>query len=281
MARPRPSAWHTLKAVVGRIGPDNLSLASAGMAFYALLAVFPALSLLLSVYGLVADPEDVGAQLTGFSAAMPSQVVDIIADQLTQVAGGGGGTLTISAILSFWFTLWTATRGTTALIQGLNIAFGRPEERNIIKKLAVSMGLTFLSIVGLSLLFGLVAVLPGVWKAAGLPSEWLPMAWARWPVLLLGMATYAGLLYRLGPSGRKRRGRVLTTGSMIAAVLQLSASAGFSWYVSSFGSYNETYGSVGAMVVLMLWLYLTAFTLLLGAEVDAELNGTRGSEERA
>lgn len=278
MTHRKPAVWRILKAVVGRIGPDNLSLASAGVAFYALLAVFPALSLLLSIYGLVADPEDVTRQLEEYSAALPAEAFEILTEQLSEVAGGGGGTLTVSAILSFWFSLWSATRGTTALIQGLNIAFGRPEERNIIKKLAVSMGLTVVSVIGLSALFGLVAVLPGVWAASGLPSEWLPMAWARWPALLLGIATYAGMLYRLGPSGRKRRARFLTTGALLAAVLQLSASAGFSWYVSSFGSYNETYGSVGAIVVLMLWLYLSAFTLLVGAEVDAELSGCRDTD---
>ena len=275
MARESKSPWAVLKAVAGRIGPDNLSLASAGIAFYALLAFFPGASLLLSLYGLIADPEDVSNQLASFAMALPTEVLDIVRDQLTQVAGGGGGSLTVSAILSFWFSLWSATRGTTALIQGLNIAFGVPERRNVVKMFGVAMGLTVALILGLSLVFGVVALLPAVLAATQLPIESVPMAWARWPSLLLGIALFAGLIYRWGPSRADRRGRIFTPGAIAAAILQLAASAGFSWYVSNFANYNETYGSVGAVVIVMMWLYLSAYVLLLGAEVDGELAGTR------
>ena len=275
MAPESRTPLSVVKAVALRIGPDNLSLASAGVAFYALLAFFPGVSLLLSIYGLIADPEDVSRQLASFSVALPAEVLDIVRDQLTQVASGGGGSLTIGAILSFWFSLWSAARGTTALIEGLNIAFGVSEQRNIVKKFAVAIGLTFASIVGLSLVFGVVALLPAVLAATQLPIESLPMAWARWPMLLVGIALFAGLIYRWAPCRTNRRGRIFTPGAISAAVLQLAASGGFSWYVSHFANYNETYGSVGAVVIVMLWLYITAFVLLLGAEVDGELAGTR------
>jgi membrane protein len=273
LSNARRSLFSVLIPVVRRIGPDNISLASAGVAFYWLLAVFPAMSLLLSIYGLVADPDDVARQLTAIAAGLPDEVHAIIEAQLAQVAGGDGGALTVSAVLSFWFTLWSATRGTTALMEGLNIAFGVRERRNVFKKLAVALSITFCLAIGLSAVFGIVAVLPGVLVATGLPVESVPMAWARWPLLWVGIALFAGLLYRWGPCGRRRLGPVFTPGALAGAAMQLTASGGFSWYVSNFGSYNETYGSMGAVVIMMLWLYLSAFVLLVGAEVDSELSG--------
>ena len=285
MAQPprtkRPRLVAVLRAVGGRIGSDNLNLASAGMAFFALLAIPPALAAMLSVYGLVWDPEDVARQLAFLSDGLPPEAFGVLADQLLQVSEGRDGALTVGAVVSFLFSIWSSMKATTALMGGLNLAFGVSERRNVVATTLRSMVVTAAFIVGMSLALALVAVLPAVLVALGLPDDAVPLSWTRWPLLFVGVALAAGQLYRWVPDRSPRPAGLLTAGAWTATTLWVLASLGFSWFVRSFGHYNETYGSVGAVIVLMLWLYLTAFVLLLGAEVDAELSGTRSGDRPA
>ncbi len=265
-----------LRRVAHRLGPDGLSLASAGVAFYALLALFPSLTALLSIYGLVADPEDVAAQVRGLQAVFPSEVLRLIEGQLARVAGGTGEALTLGALLSLAFTLWSANRAATAFIQALNIAFQVRETRNVVRKTVLSLALTLCSILGLAAAVALVAGVPGVMAFLGASEasdRLLPIL--RWPVLMLVICAFSSMLYRWGPNRKPNHRYFFTVGAGAAALMQLVASSGFSWYVSSFGNYNEVYGSVGAVIVVMLWLYLSAFAVLVGAEIDCELEDDR------
>lgn len=272
-ARPTPLAL--ARAVASRISNDHLTLVAAGVAFYALMALFPALAAMLGIYGLVADPALISDQLGAVAEVVPTEVSTLVEQQLTELASGHRGTLSLSVGATLALSLWSATQGTFAFMRGLSIAFACPDKRGMVHQYAVALLLTAGVIVGLLVVISLVAVVPAVLAGFGLPLGGGMWGWTRWPITVLVVAGIAGQLYRRGPDHADRPQRALTVGSLSAGVLQLVGSAGFSWYVGHFGSYNETYGSMGAVVVLMMWLYLFALVLLIGAEIDAAWSGIR------
>lgn len=250
---------------------DNLGLLAAGVAFYAMLAIFPIIIALVTIYGLVADPSHVAGQLEPVAKVLPGEAANLLTDQLSAVAGASGGSLTLGLVISLLAALWAASGGVSALITGINAIHDQEEERGFVKLKALSLGLTFGGLLVAIAAMLLVAAFPAVvtrlhWGAAGrVGAEVL-----RWLVLAALIGVALSVFYWVGPSHRSRW-RWLSAGAVTALIIWVLGSMAFSFYVSNFGSYNKTYGTLAAVVILMLWLYLSAYIILLGAEVNAVL----------
>jgi membrane protein len=269
----RGRAWRDVgKRTAGEVKKDRLSLVAAGVAFYAFLALFPAIAAIVSIYGMVANPADIQQAVQGMRGMLPTEVVDIVSRQMSSIASASGAALGLSAIISLLLAIWSTTKGTKALMEALNIAYNEREERGFVRLNAVALLLTLGAIVGLILAAVLVVAFPALVGALGLPDTLATViSWARWPVLALALMVGLALFYRYGPSRAAPRFRWVSWGAVAATVLWLIASGLFSFYVSNFGSYNETYGSIAAIVILLMWFYISAFVILLGAEMNAEM----------
>jgi membrane protein len=273
--RPRElgaRGWRdTLVRVRREAKRDNLSIVGAGVAYFAFLAIFPALGALVSLYGLVADPAQVEQQVSSLRGVLPAAAVDLVGSQLHRLAGGSTGALSWGLALSVALALWSANKGVKALVQGLNIAYDEDEDRSWIKRVATTLGLTLGGIVAGALAIALVVALPAVLGFVGLGSSArLAVEIVRWIVIVALLIVALAVVYRFGPARDAPRWRWISPGAVVAAVLWLIGSVLFSIYVSRFGSYAETYGALGAVVILLIWFYLTAFVVLLGAELNAE-----------
>lgn len=261
------------------VGADNLGLVAAGVAFYALLAIFPGIAALVAVYGLVADPAAVSRQVESFSG-LPDEARGILTDQLAHLSAQPSTTLGLGFALSLLLSLWSASKASSALMGAMNIVYDTEEGRGFLRFQLVALAFTLASVLVGVLAIGAVAGVPAAlaflplgpiarWVAAALP--WLVIAGAFLALL--------AALHRYGPDRRGGRWRWITPGSLLTTVLWLVASAGFSLYVARFGSYNETYGSLGAVVVLLMWLWISAYLVLLGAELDATLERTSRADD--
>lgn len=264
--------WRDVAARVARQqGEDNLSIVAAGVAFYGLLAIFPALTAAVSLYALVADPAQVEQQLQSVSQLLPGQVQQMISTQLSRVVSSSGGALGVGVIGGILVALWSASKGTKSLLTALNIAYNEAEDRSFIRFNAIALGLTLVLIVGALVAIGLVVALPVALQALGLGGfAATAVSLARWVLLGLGVIAALAVLYRFGPSRTPAQWRWVTPGSITAMLLWLITSILFSLYVSNFGSYNATYGALGAVIILLLWFQLTAYIILLGAEINSE-----------
>jgi membrane protein len=273
--RPREiptSGWgDVLRRVNTRLGKDHISIVAAGVAFYGMLAIFPALAALVSIYALVADPADIQNQMSAVQGAVPEEVYSIITRQLQQIAGQSSGALGVGVVISILFALWSAAKGTKSLIIALNIAYNEDEKRGFIRLNAVALLLTLAAVLFVIVTLGLIAALPALLGNLGLPSSMeILVSLARWPLLAILVMIGLTVLYRYGPDRDQPSWRWVSWGALTATVLWLIGSALFSLYVANFGEYNETYGALAAVVILLLWLYLTAYVILLGAELNAE-----------
>ncbi len=269
-----PSGWKdVLLRVWRRITDNHLDLVSAGVAFYGLLALFPAIAAMVAVYGLVSDPAQVSAQLSSLRSVLPPDAYQLLDAQLRDlVSANSGKALGAGLAGAILLSVWVATRGTKSMIIALNIVYDEDEKRGFLHLNAVAFAITLFLIILSVVVIGLIVVLPVVMTFIGLGgmADTLVLA-LRWPVLAaLGVATLA-VLYRYAPSRHEARWRWVSWGSGLAIAVWLGASGLFSFYVSHFGSYNATYGSLGAVVVLLLWLYLSAYVAILGAQVNAEM----------
>ena len=286
--REIPAAgWRdVLWRVKDEMAKDNLSLVAAGVAFYALLAIFPGIAAVVSIYGLVVDPQTVSDQLAATSQVLPQETRGIIQEQLTRVTSSASTALSLGAIVSLLLALWSANKGTQSLISALNIVYDEPEKRGFVRLTLISLGLTLGIILFLIVGLAAIAAMPALFGNLGLPDGIQQLAsWLRWPVLGLAFVIGLATLYRFAPSRHEPRWRWVSWGAVLATIMWLIGSALFSWYVSNFGSYNETYGSIGAVAVLMMWFWLSALIVLLGAELNAEMehqterDTTRGGEQ--
>jgi membrane protein len=251
------------------IGEDRILAVSAGITFYSLLAIFPAVAAFLAVYGFFADVGTVQSHLASLAGILPSGALDVIGDQVRRIASKGGSTLGFAFAVGFLASLWSANAGTKALIDGLNIAYGRPESRGIIKLNLISLGFTVGGLVCVLAAFGFVVIAPLMLRYVGLgDAAQTVITIGRWPALLLIVLLALAVLYRYGATPRGATWRWITPGSAVAALLWLLASAGFSFYASHFGSYNETYGSLGAAVGFMTWIWISTIVILIGAELN-------------
>ncbi|CAN5684011.1 YihY/virulence factor BrkB family protein [soil metagenome] len=257
-------AWKEAKA-------DHVPLLAAGVAFYAFLALFPALIAAVLVYGLVSDPAQVQQQIESFASALPDDAKALITDQLTEIAGGKKSSLGFGLAVSLLGALWSASGGVMGLIKATNIAYDEEETRGFVKLRGLALLLTLGAIVFIAVAIALVAVLPVVLDAVGLGGVGAVLIGVgRWVGLVLAVMAALAVVYRVGPDRDAPQVRWVSVGAVVATVLWVIASVGLSIYVSNFGSYGKTYGALAGVVVLMLWLFVSSFIVLFGAEINAE-----------
>ena len=268
-----PKGWKDiLFRVKDELASDNAGLIAAGIAFYGLLALFPAIAALVALAGLITEPVVVANQLDSLVATLPPSASEIVMGQITSVAGADEGGLGIAALIGLLIAIWSASKGVDTMVTGLNVAYDEEEERGFIKRKLVVLGLTLALLVGLLLGLGVTAAIPGLLAYLGdYPLLETIAQWARWPILLMLAALGITLLYRWGPSRDPAKWRWLTPGSIVATLLWVAGSFAFTFYVENFGSYNETFGTLGGVVILLTWMWLSAFVILLGAELDSEM----------
>jgi membrane protein len=249
---------------------DQVPLLAAGVAFYAFLAIFPALIAIVSIYGLFADPSTIANQLNSLTAALPDEAAQIITDQVTTLSSRRQ-TLGISLLLAVLIALWSASAGISNLLTAINVAYDEEEKRGFVKKRLMSLGLTLAAIVFMVIILALVAVLPPLLKAVfGTGALRWVLQILGWLVMVILVAIGLAILYRLGPDRDAPRMKWVSVGAVVATFVWLVASIGFSIYTSTFGNYAKTYGVFAGIVVLLFWLWLTMYAILLGAEINAE-----------
>ncbi|MBA1159328.1 YihY/virulence factor BrkB family protein [Microvirga sp. Marseille-Q2068] len=260
--------WRTYE----EFSQDRIMSVAAGVTYYALLAIFPAIAALVSIYGLFADPVTIQDHLNALSGVLPGGAMEIIGEQVKRIASAGGGKLGLSFIIGLVISLWSANAGMKAVFDALNIVYDEEEKRSFLWLNAQSLTFTLAAIAFVLVALAGIVVLPVVLDFVGLGAavEWL-LSLARWPILLAVVVAGLAVLYRYGPSRDKAEWKWVTPGGIVAAVLWLAGSMLFSWYVSNFGSYNETYGSLGAAIGFMTWIWLSSVIVLLGAEINAEM----------
>ncbi len=268
---PARGWWDIAKRAVMEAGSDRLLTEAAGVTFYTLLALFPGIAAIVSLYGLIADPATVADHLGALSGFVPGGGMDIIKEQVTRITSKEETTLGLSALIGLALSLWSANQAAKGLFDALNVVYEEKEKRSFIRLNLVSLTFTLCGILFAVLAMGAVIALPVVLNAIGFGSTTdTLLRIARWPVLLLGIALVLACLYRWGPSRAEARWRWVTWGSAFAAIAWLAMSLGYSFYVENFGTYNETYGSLGAVIGFMTWIWLSAAVILFGGELNAE-----------
>jgi membrane protein len=261
-----------LLRVKDEVTKDNMSIVAAGCAFYALLALFPAITAMVSTYGLVADPADVERHMQALAGVVPGDAFAIIRDQTHAVAAGGETALGWGAALALVLALYSASSGVQTLFTALNIAYEEDETRGFLAFYLTSFAFTLAAVLGIALALGVLVGVPAA--LAFLPvspvTEWV-VRLASFAILLVIVVGGISAIYRFGPSRAPADWRWLTPGAIAATVLWLLASFGFSWYAANFAGYNETYGALGGVIALLMWLWISAYVVLLGAELNSEL----------
>lgn len=251
---------------------NNLSIIAAGVSFYGMLAIFPGVAAFVSVYGLIQDPANVVSQMESLSGVVPPDVISTVTGQMSQVASRPQGALGFAALFTLALALWSARKGTTALMVALNVVYAERETRNFLVKIAVSLALTLAIVIGLGAIALLAAGVPLLLAALGF-NDWI-VAIGRGVGLggaaLLLMTGIAGL-YRYAPSRRPPKWRWVMVGAAVVTVFWILGSLAFSVYVAFSDSYSATYGSLGAVVVVLTWLYITVLIMLVGGELNAQL----------
>jgi membrane protein len=268
-----PRGWKDiLLRVYTNIGDDRVFLVGAGVTFYSLLAIFPAIAAMVALYGFFADPSDITKQVDTLSGVLPAGAIDVIRDQLNRLVSQGQTKLGLAFLVSFAISLWSAKAGMKSIFDALNIVYKEREKRGFIKLNLVALAFTVGAILFVLVVLGAVIVLPAVfsWMGAAGPQALITKI-ARWPILLVIIAIGLAVIYRYGPSRSETQWRWITWGSAFAAVVWIVVSILFSWYAQNYGSYNKTYGSLGAVVGFMVWIWLSTAVVLIGAELDAEM----------
>ena len=269
---PKKGWKDILLRVKDEIGKDHVGLIAAGVAFYGLLALFPAVTAMMALAGLILEPTQVTAQLETVTELMPQEAAQIVLDQAVAVTGSENTGLGLAFILGLGIAIYSASKGMASLMEGLNIAYEEDESRGFIKRTAVTLVLTLFLVVGLIL--GLIAALavPALLDYVTLP-DWMEnlLALSRWVILALMTVMGLSVLYRFGPARADAEWKWLTPGALLACVIWMIASVGFSIYVSNFGSYNESFGSMAGVIILLMWLWISAYIVILGAELNSEI----------
>lgn len=260
--------WRTALQVID----DRVEAVAAGVAFYTLLAIFPGITALISIYGLFSDPSAVVEHIRVLGGILPDSAVQLMGDQMRRVAAQPQDRLGFGLAFSLGFALWSANLGMKAMFGALDVAYGEREDRSFVVFTLVTLGFTLVAILFTALMLAALALLPVALDLLnlGLVAEQL-ISLGRWPLLMVLVALGTSILYRYAPSRRSAKWRWVTPGGCLATLVWLAGSLGFSWYVSNIAAYDRTYGSLGAVVVFMTWIWISVMIVLVGAELNAEL----------
>jgi membrane protein len=255
-----------------KIFEDRLMALASSVVFYSLVALFPAIAAGVSFYALFSNPVTIARHLSIVSDIVPAGVLDMVRAEIGRIAARSDGRLTFGFLVSLSIALWSANAGIKSLIDALNVIYDETEKRGFIQLNAESLLFTVCAIAGALVAVAAVVVFPLVLASLGLTSFDKPLiAFVRWPVMFVMMIVALAVLYRYGPSRRAAKWRWLSVGSVFAALAWLAMSSVFSWYLAHFANYDATYGALGAAVGLMMWMWLSAIVVLVGAELNAEI----------
>ncbi|HEX4555097.1 MAG TPA: YihY/virulence factor BrkB family protein [Xanthobacteraceae bacterium] len=275
----RPAWWVRVWRIYGNIGKHRVVALAAGVTFYGLLAIFPALAALVSLYGLFADPATIASHLQTLAGVLPAGALEVIADQINRVAAQQNSTLGVTFLTGLAVSMWSANAGMKSLFDALNLVVEEEERRGFFRLNAISLAFTLGAIVFVLLALGGMMVVPLALRHLGVPdTPAILVKVLRWPLFFVVVALALAVLYHYGPSRREPTWRLITWGSVCAALTWLAVSILFSWYAENFASYNATYGSLGAVIGFMIWMWLSTIVILLGAEIDAELERPIGQD---
>jgi len=263
--------WRDIfRRVKHKVAEDNLSIITAGVAFYGFLAIFPTMAALVSIFGLITSPVELQTYLHTAENFLPSEAMDLIRNELQRIIDAQGSRLGWGVVFGTLLGLWSAVRAMTAMFTATNVTYDEKEKRGFIRlrvtALSMALGAILFVIVSLGLIVGLPLPSVLIGKTATPIIKYL-----RWPLLAGCCIVFLAMLYRHGPSRREPKWRWVTPGAIVATILWLVGSALFSFYVTHFASYNVTYGSLAVVVILMIWFYLSAYSILLGAEINAQM----------
>ncbi|MDN5849647.1 MAG: YihY/virulence factor BrkB family protein [Nitrococcus sp.] len=265
------SGWRDIAVRVwNNVFDHNILILAAAVAFYAFLSIFPALVAIVSIYGLIANPDDVQQQFSHYGGILPEEARTLISQQLRRITASASSTMSWGLVLGLLFALWTATQVTKAFITALNVVYAEKQKRGILQFNQLALLMTFGGIILAVLALALIVVLPIVLNTLSLPAALSTLlSYLPWLLLAGCFILWLTVLFRYGPSRNEAQWNWVSLGSIATTVLWIIASILFSFYVSNFGQYNTTYGSIGAIIILLLWFYVTAFAVLLGAELNA------------
>lgn len=269
---PPRDAWSFIYAVTMRAAHDNMTLVAAGVAFYLLLAIFPALLMFVSIYGLFLNPQAAAEQAAAATAILPDEAAALIKDVLVRLAARTNADLNVTALISLLVATWSARNGVAALMTGVNIANDTAETRGYAELQLLSIALTIAALLGVAVAMTVISVAPVLLSVSAPPefvNSWL--LWSRWPILFVFAYGAITLLYKLGPARVLHNWRFFNLGAATATTLWFVGSLGFSAYASRIASFDTTYGSIGAVVILLFWFWFSALFVLIGAEIEAEL----------
>ena len=260
--------WAVLLEIYQAIAADRLIAVAAGVVFYALLAIFPAITAFVSLYGLFADAGTIQTHVSLLSNVLPAGGLEIVQEQISRISGRSSG-LGVGFVVGLIIALWSANAGVKAMIDALNVIEGHDERRSFVRLNLLSLTLTLAAIAFLLAALGAVVAFPLIMSAFGLKDVTSAATWLiRWPLLLVMIMAALSVFYRYGPSRPVPRRRWLTPGVVMASFAWLAGSAALSLYLSNFADYNATYGSLGAAIGLMMWMWLSAVVVLVGAQID-------------
>ena len=270
--QPRRRNWGERLARVWRaLARHNISIMAAGIAYYAMLSIFPGMSALVLTYGLVADPLTIAHHVSALTGVLPNEALKLLSDQLNVLISAPAEKLGIGLIVSVLIAVWSATSGTSAMMNALTIASEGKEERGLLHFYGLSIGLTVSGVVFVLLALVLIAGVPAAVNHLSLPPVWQEILRSiRFPMLAVLAFLGLGTLYRLAPHRKRPGWDFWRPGTISASLLWLAGSTAFSFYAARFGSYDRTYGSLGAVAILLVWLYVSAYIVLAGAELNGE-----------
>ena len=265
--------WDVLWRVKDQLDADNVSIVAGGLALFALLAVFPSLAAAVAIYGIIASPDAIAAQMQAFTGLLPPATVEILQNQLNQLVSQRDETLGIGVIVGALLAMWSARKGMVALITAMNVAYNEHDRRSFLVRTLMSLAFTICGVLGfvVMVLIGVaVPVVLAFFPLGNSTAQWVLLG-VRWALLWVIAVFALSILYRFAPHRARPRWEWVNAGSLIAATLWLLSSVLFAIYVRNFNSFGEAYGAIGGVVVMLMWFYVSAYVVILGAEINSEL----------
>ncbi|MDT7952259.1 MAG: YihY/virulence factor BrkB family protein [Acetobacteraceae bacterium] len=279
---PPPGVWPLTKRVLSEVSNNDLMTQAAAMTFYTLLSIFPAMAMLVSLYGLFADPKTISEQVNNLGMVLPGGGMELLTTELKSLTSSTNSGLGWAFVIGLATSLWTSNQAMKSMFNALNQVHDVKEKRSFIVLTALTLLCTAGTVLFMAVALAGVIVIPAVLAFVGLgPILDVVLFWLRWPLLLVGLGLLLAVLFRFGPCRTKVVWRWITWGSATASIGWMLVSVLFSWYVANFGSYNKTYGSLGAVVGFMTWIWISSTVVLVGAQLDAELEKATVGKQRS